>query len=243
MTLILGVEKVSEHALIPTRDDSPKLDYELFCSEETVIPAHATETVKTGLVLSVPSGTYARIIPHSGPVINIENGQEIDVIVYNEHFKEVKYRRGRSIARIIVVAHADVKVIETDTWVSEIDTTKDEQTILTETQKIIYVASKSNERNLDDSLYTWNALVRLNKHVMMTESTENQVCIAIGCRDLQGATVIVIDAVLQANDPRLAYLKDLPLYYVDLDTKQCISAREALAFCEDPKNMYDECVF
>ena len=238
MTLILGVEKVSEHALIPTRDDSPKLDYEVFCSEETVIPAHATETVKTGLILSVPSGTYARIIPHSGPVINIENGQEIDVIVYNEHFKEVKYRRGRSIARIIVVAHADVKVIETDTWVSEIDTTKDEQTILTETQKVMYVASKSNDRELNDSLYTWNALVRLNKHVMMTESTENQVCIAIGCRDLQRATVIIIDAVIQANDPRLAYLKDLPLYYVDLDTKQCISAREALASCDGDSDSF-----
>lgn len=57
MTLTLAVKKVSEHALEPTRD-SPKTDYELFCSEDTVIPAHATGTVKTGLVLSVPSGTY-----------------------------------------------------------------------------------------------------------------------------------------------------------------------------------------
>lgn len=242
MTLTLAVKKVSEHALEPTRD-SPKTDYELFCSEDTVIPAHATGTVKTGLVLSVPSGTYARIIPNSGPVINVEDGQELDVIVYNEHFKDATYKHGQSIARIIVVAHAVVKVIDTDTWTSAIDTAKDEQTILTETQKVIYVASKANDRKLDDSFYTWNALVRLNKYVRRTEYTENQVCIAIGCRDLQGSTVVIIDAVIQAaNDPRLAYLKDLPLYYVDLDTKQCISAREALASCQDPDS-YDMNVF
>lgn len=243
MTLTLAVEKVSEHALEPTRD-SPKLDYELFCSEDTVIPAHATGTVKTGLVLSVPSGTYARIIPNSGPVINVENGQELDVIVYNEHFKDATYKHGQSIARIIVVAHADVKVIETNTWTSAIDTTRDEQTILTETQKIIYVASKAKDHTLDDSYYTWNALVRLNKYVRRTEYTENQLCIAIGCRGLQGATVIVIDAAIRANNDKLAYLqnKDLPLYYVDLDSKTCISAQNALASCAD-EDSYDMNVF
>ena len=112
MTLTVAVEKVSEHALVPTRD-APNLDYEVFCSEDTTIPAHATGVVKTGLVMSLPSGTYARIIPNSGPVINIEDGQELDVIVYNEHFKDAIYKRGRSIARVIVVAHADFKVIET----------------------------------------------------------------------------------------------------------------------------------
>lgn len=240
MTLILGVEKVSEHALVPTRDAG--LDYELFCSEDVVIPPYTTGIVTTGLVLSIPSGTYARIIPNSGPVINKESGHELDVIVYNNHFKEVTYRRGQSIARIIVVAHADVKVIDIEHWTSEIDTTRDEQTILTDTQKIIYVSSKASDLKLNDSCYIWNALVRLNKCTRRTEYTENQLCLAIGCRDLQGSTVVIIDAVIQANDPRLSYLKDIPLYYVDLDTKQCISAHEALASCGDPDS-YDMNVF
>lgn len=242
MGLSFHIRKVSDHAIVPLRP-APNQDHDVFCSEDVVIPAHGTGLVKTGLALSGADGTYLRIIPDashrslSGPIINKIDAKELDITVFNHCFEEVKIRRGDRVARVIVVAHAEFKVIDdiidTEDWIAKINDTTDFKRIITETQTIFYVCSRAEHQKLSTSCYIWNALLRLVKHVRSAEYTnDKQVCLAIGCRDLQGATAIIIDVNIRANE-KLEYLKDLPLYYVDLDTKKCLSAQNALASCAD----------
>ena len=40
--------------------------YDVSSAEETVVPARGKACVSTGLKISIPSGTYARIAPRSG---------------------------------------------------------------------------------------------------------------------------------------------------------------------------------
>ena len=117
MVHLLGIKKVSDHATVPLRP-APNQDHEVFCSEDVVIPSHGTALVKTGLVLSVPCGTYVRIFPdvhhHAilGPVINrvfnISDTEELEIIVFNQSCVDVKIKRGDPVARIILVARAEV---------------------------------------------------------------------------------------------------------------------------------------
>ena len=114
---LLGIKKVSDQAIVPTRP-APTQDHEVFCSEEVVIPSQGTGLVKTGLVLSVPYGTYVRITPYvhhhaiSGPVINrvfnTSNTEELEMIMFNHSSVDVKIKRGEPIAKVILVARTEV---------------------------------------------------------------------------------------------------------------------------------------
>lgn len=237
MTLTLGITKVSNLAILPILPclSAAHPDYELYCSEETTIPGHSTGVVNTGLVVHVPEGTHARIIPDSGPVVKKEDGDNLDVIVYNHHATDVVYTYGQRIARIILVAHAHVEIVEEEPdddtdWVARMsDVYAKQMVIMTHTHQVFYVCSQASDYKVSDSGYVWNALVRLARKIIRTEyGTDKTRCLAIGCRELQGSTVIIIDAAIQTSID-LAVLKNLPLYYVDVDTKKCISAEDALA--------------
>lgn len=115
----LGIKKLLENALHPTHD-ALNLDYRLLCCEDTVVPAHSTGLLKTGLEVRVPSETYVRVIPDvyhralSGPVVNKSDGETLDVLMFNASSEDVTIKRGNPIARILLVARADVKIIEED---------------------------------------------------------------------------------------------------------------------------------
>ncbi len=236
MTLTLGITKVSKLAIRPCW--TPNLEYELFCSEDATIPGHSTGVVKTGLIVHVPEGTHVRIIPDSGPIVNKHNGEDLDVIVYNQHAKDEVFTYGQRIARIILVAHAHVEVVEEQPdethWVARItDFYANQIIIMSQTQQIFYVCSQASDYRLYDVGDMWNALERLAKKVLETEyGTDKTRCLAIGCRELQGSTAIIIDINIRSHKS-LTHLREMPLYYVDVDTKQCISAEKALAIAED----------
>jgi dUTPase len=129
MEFTLGIKKLFQNALHPTRN-APNLDHQLLCSEDTIIPAHSTGLLKTGLAARVPSKTYVRVIPDlshhaiSGPVVNKIDGDTLDVLVFNASFEDVTVKRGNPIARIILVAQAEVIVVAEITPLKNSDTFK-----------------------------------------------------------------------------------------------------------------------
>ena len=59
----LYLRKVRNNTTIPCCGISAVAGYDLSSTEDVVIPGKGKEIVKTGLVIAIPEGTYARIAP------------------------------------------------------------------------------------------------------------------------------------------------------------------------------------
>ena len=65
--LPLYVQRLSEHAILPTRGSEYAAGFDLSASEDTIVKANGGRTlVKTDLRIACPPGTYVRIAPRSG---------------------------------------------------------------------------------------------------------------------------------------------------------------------------------
>ena len=87
--------------------------YDLHSSEETVIASHSRQLVATGIAITVPAGTYARIAPcsrmsakHSidvgAGVMDGDYTGEVKVLLINHSDKEYQVRTGDRIAQLIL---------------------------------------------------------------------------------------------------------------------------------------------
>jgi dUTP pyrophosphatase len=63
---ILEVKRHSENAHLPVRGSLGAAGYDLFCSQETVVPAKGKAIVPTDISIKLPPGTYGRVAPRSG---------------------------------------------------------------------------------------------------------------------------------------------------------------------------------
>ena len=62
----LRVAKVNPNAVVPSRGSSRAAGLDLTSIEAAIIPPMSRKLISTGLVVSVPDGTYGRIAPRSG---------------------------------------------------------------------------------------------------------------------------------------------------------------------------------
>ena len=62
----LQIQLLSPNGKVPTRSTSEAAGYDLYSSEDIIIPAHTRRKVSTEIVIHVPKGTYGRIVPRSG---------------------------------------------------------------------------------------------------------------------------------------------------------------------------------
>ena len=62
----LRVKRINPHATLPRRGSDLAAGYDVSSAEDTVVPARGKACVSTGLKISIPKGTYARIAPRSG---------------------------------------------------------------------------------------------------------------------------------------------------------------------------------
>ena len=151
MAFTLGVKKLVDNALHPTRPASNE-DYQLLCCEDTVIPAHSTGILKSGLTSASSEGLYVRLIPDvpgrtsiSGPVVNKSYGKDLDVLVFNAGIEDITVKRGNPIARMtLLVAQAQVVVLE------EIKPLKDPETF-----ECLQNINSQGIDNVSDELRWW----------------------------------------------------------------------------------------
>ena len=105
----LFVKRLCNNAALPRRGTAGVAGYDLSAAQCCTIPAKGKGIVNTGLVISFPSGLYARIAPRSGlavkrfidvgaGVIDQDYRGEICVVLFNHSETDFKVNQGDRIA-------------------------------------------------------------------------------------------------------------------------------------------------
>ena len=110
----LGVKKLCYDAIVPTRGSDGAVGYDLYSSEDAVVPCQAGRAlVGTGISISLPDGVYGRVAPRSGlavkhcinvgaGVIDPDYTGEIKVVLFNHGLKDFEIRKGDRIAQLVL---------------------------------------------------------------------------------------------------------------------------------------------
>lgn len=122
----------SENATVPTKGSALAAGYDIYASENGVIPAHGQGLISTDLSIIVPIGTYGRIAPRSGlavkhgistgaGVVDADYRGEVKIVLFNHSEIDFKVEKGDRIAQLVLeqIVNADIKVITAE----ELDTT------------------------------------------------------------------------------------------------------------------------
>ena len=113
MTGELRVKCLRDSAVLPVRGTAGAAGYDISAASGCVIPARGKGTVDTGLAVSLPPGTYARIAPRSGlayrhfidvgaGVVDSDFRGEIKVILFNHSAEDFRVQAGDRIAQLIL---------------------------------------------------------------------------------------------------------------------------------------------
>ena len=113
MTGELRVKCLRDNVVLPVRGTTGAAGYDISAASGCVIPAHGKGSVDTGLVVSLPLGTYARIAPRSGlayrhfidvgaAVVDLDFRGEIKVILFNHFVEDFLVQVGDRIAQLIL---------------------------------------------------------------------------------------------------------------------------------------------
>ena len=97
----LFVKRLCNNAALPRRGTAGAAGYDLSAAQNCTIPAKGKGVVKTGLVISFPSGLYARVAPRSGltvkrfidvgaGVIDQDYRGEVGVVLFNHSDTDFK---------------------------------------------------------------------------------------------------------------------------------------------------------
>ena len=110
----LGVKKLCYDATLPTRGSDHSVGYDLYSSEDAMVPNQAGRAiVGTGITVVLPPGVYGRVAPRSGlaakhcinvgaGVIDPDYTGEIKVILFNHGLKDFEIKKGDRIAQLIL---------------------------------------------------------------------------------------------------------------------------------------------
>lgn len=117
----------SEKATLPTKGSALAAGYDLYSSEEAVIPAQGQGLVATDISIIVPVGTYGRVAPRSGlavkhgistgaGVIDADYRGEVKVVLFNHSKKDFEIKKGDRIAQLVLerIINADIKEISAE---------------------------------------------------------------------------------------------------------------------------------
>lgn len=122
----LLVKKLNPLAKLPTRGSEFAVGYDLTSVEQVDIPAFGSrKIIKTGLSISIPENTYARIAPRSGlacrsgidvgaGVIDPDYTGEIQVVLFNHGNTPFTVEVGDRIAQLILEVVRTPPVLEVE---------------------------------------------------------------------------------------------------------------------------------
>jgi len=104
--------KLLENAILPKQGTSMSAGYDLYAYESIDIEPNTLEKVRTGIFITCPKNTYARIAPRSGlaykylidvfaGVIDRDYTDEVMVLLFNHGKNTFKINKGDRIAQMI----------------------------------------------------------------------------------------------------------------------------------------------
>ena len=119
----LKVHLRSEKATVPTKGSALAAGYDLYASEDAVIPAEGQGLVATDLSIIVPVGTYGRVAPRSGlavkhgistgaGVIDADYRGEVKVVLFNHSTKDFEVKTGDRIAQLVLEKIINAEIVE-----------------------------------------------------------------------------------------------------------------------------------
>ena len=109
----LQVKLLRGNAMLLARGSARAAGYDLCAASNCEIPSRGKGTIETGLAVSLPPGTYARIAPRSGlairnfidigaEVVDLDYQGEIKVVLFNHSANGFAVQAGDRIAQLIL---------------------------------------------------------------------------------------------------------------------------------------------
>lgn len=103
----------SENAKVPTKGSALAAGYDIYASEDGMVPSHGQGMIGTDLTVCVPVGCYGRVAPRSGlaakhgistgaGVVDADYRGEIKVILFNHSDKDFEVKKGDRIAQLVL---------------------------------------------------------------------------------------------------------------------------------------------
>ncbi|CCH43606.1 Deoxyuridine 5'-triphosphate nucleotidohydrolase [Wickerhamomyces ciferrii] len=129
----LKIYKRSENATLPTKGSVLAAGYDIYSSEESLVPSYGQALVSTDISIIVPVGTYGRVAPRSGlavkhgistgaGVIDADYRGEVKIVLFNHSKVDFQIKKGERIAQLVLekIVNADIQEINID----ELDNTE-----------------------------------------------------------------------------------------------------------------------
>ncbi|KAF3933848.1 hypothetical protein ABW19_dt0201496 [Dactylella cylindrospora] len=109
----LLIKKLNDKARTPTRGSAFAAGYDLYASEDTVVPKGGKALVETGLSMAIPEGCYGRVAPRSGlasknfidtgaGVIDSDYRGPLKILLFNHSDVDFEVKEGDRVAQLIL---------------------------------------------------------------------------------------------------------------------------------------------
>lgn len=121
----INIKKLDMRAITPTKGSEYAAGWDLYCIEDTMIPAGCTAKISTGLAIELPENTFGGIFARSGlatkkglrpanavGVIDADYRGEVIVALHNDSFKEQVVSAGERIAQLIILPFVPVASLD-----------------------------------------------------------------------------------------------------------------------------------
>jgi dUTP pyrophosphatase len=109
----LRVKKLTQDAILPTRGSGCAVGYDLYSTDEVVVPPTHRALVGTSVAVVLPPGVYGRVAPRSGlavkhgiqvgaGVVDPDYTGEVKVVLFNHGDKDFEVKKGDRIAQLVL---------------------------------------------------------------------------------------------------------------------------------------------
>ena len=109
----LRINKLTQYAILPTRGSGGAVGYDLYSTDEVVVPPTHRALVGTGVAMVLPRGVYGRVAPRSGlavkhgiqvgaGVVDPDYTGEVKVVLFNHGDKNFEVKKGDRIAQLVL---------------------------------------------------------------------------------------------------------------------------------------------
>lgn len=125
----LKVKRLTESAILPTKNKTGDVGYDIYADEDINRSSDKSETIKTGIAIELPEGYGALLVGRSGRTsqtplrVNlgvIDNGYRGELLVMNDILtngsrKIETFKKGDKIAQLIIIPIIELEVTEVET--------------------------------------------------------------------------------------------------------------------------------
>jgi len=109
----LQVKLLSDKATIPSRGSSAAAGWDLYASEDIIVPARGKAIIPTDIAVAIAFGYYGRIAPRSGMswknhtdigagVIDSDYRGPVGIVIFNHADSDLQITRSDRVAQLII---------------------------------------------------------------------------------------------------------------------------------------------